>query len=314
MKKWFTLFLAFALVLTLTASVYADEKGKIGMCAASLSFDFQLKMSNGIERAAKEAGYEYVVYDYNFDNENMLSGLDVLKASGVKGMYGLFLSGETATPFMKENPDIGVLTQGAVVDGAKACTQEDYVKMGENFVAALDAYVTEKGITSGEIGALWLELCQNEDNEYYGAKEQIKDVIKAWCEGKAFTFNESAEFYPPDDETAANDTAQILNAYPNLTFLFCFNNGYAIAAANEISSARPNTDNYFVFSSEGDEETFRLIQSGTSPLRGCTYMDIEASGYEVGKHLIDWIENGNLVNVIVNRELVDARNISEYSK
>ena len=100
----------------------------------------------------------------------------------------------------------------------------------------------------------------------------------------------------------------------NYSALFCFNNGYAIAAANEISSARPNTDGYFVFSSEGDEETFRLIGSGSSPLRGCTYMDIEASGYEVGKHLIDWVENGNLVNVIVNRELVDARNIAEFAK
>ena len=314
MKKWFALGLSLMLVLAVAVCASADDKPKIGMCAASLSFDFQLKMSNGIERAAKEAGYEYVVYDYNFDNENMLSGLDVLKASGVKGMYGLFLSGETATPFMQENPEIGVLTQGAVVAGARACTQEDYVKMGENFVAALDAYVTEKGITSGEIGALWLELCQNEDNEYYGAKEQIKDAIKAWCEGKDFSFNESAEFYPPDDETAANDTAQILNAYPNLTFLFCFNNGYAIAAANEISSARPNTDGYFVFSSEGDEETFRLIASGTSPLRGCTYMDIEASGYEVGRHLVDWVENGNLENVIVDRTLVDARNIVSYQQ
>ena len=314
MKKWFALGLSLMLALAVAVCASADDKPKIGMCAASLSFDFQLKMSNGIERAAKEAGYEYVVYDYNFDNENMLSGLDVLKASGVKGMYGLFLSGETATPFMQENPEIGVLTQGAVVAGARACTQEDYVKMGENFVAALDAYVTEKGITSGEIGALWLELCQNEDNEYYGAKEQIKDAIKAWCEGKDFSFNESAEFYPPDDETAANDTAQILNAYPNLTFLFCFNNGYAIAAANEISSARPNTDGYFVFSSEGDEETFRLIASGTSPLRGCTYMDIEASGYEVGRHLVDWVENGNLENVIVDRTLVDARNIASYQQ
>lgn len=310
MKKYLALVLG--LVLTLTVAAGACAEGKLGMCAASLSFDFQLKMSNGIERAAKENGMEYVVYDYNFDNENMLSGLDVLKASGVTGMYGLFLSGETATPFMKANPEIGVLTQGAVVDGARACTAEDYVAMGENFVAALDHYVTENNITHGQIGALWLELCENEDNEYFGAKEQIKDVIKAWCEGKDFEF--VAEYYPPDDETAANDMAQIMNAYPELNILFCFNNGYAIAAANEISSARSDVSNYFVFSSEGDDETFRLIESGTSPLRACTYMDIEESGYQVGLHLIDWIRNGKLEDVVVKRDLVDIRNIAEYKK
>lgn len=311
MKKILSMVLALVMVLGVVASASASN-GVIGMCAASLSFDFQLKMSDGIKRAAEEKGYDYRVYDYNFDNEQMLSGLDVLKTQGVKGMYGLFLSGEIATPFMEANPEIGVLTQGAVVPGARACTAEDYVAMGANFVSALDYYVTTNNITSGQIGALWLELCENEDNEYYGAKEQIKAEIVKWCEGKDFEF--VCEYYPPDDETAANDTAQIMNAYPELNILFCFNNGYAIAAANEISAAHSDTSNYFVFSSEGDDETFRLIAGGTSPMRGCTYMDIEASGYEVGLHLIQWIEEGVLENVVVNRELVDARNIADFMK
>ena len=63
------------------AEAPAAEKAKIGGMLASLSFDFQVQMSNGIQRAADEFGYEYMPYDYNFDAEAMLSGLDVLKAS-----------------------------------------------------------------------------------------------------------------------------------------------------------------------------------------------------------------------------------------
>lgn len=290
----------------------SGAKKKIGMCAMSLAFDFQIQMSNGIERAAKENGYEYMVYDYNGDSEKMLSGLETLAASDVGAMYGLFAAPESATDFMKSNPDLGVLTQGEIVEGAQACTENDYIALADQFVEALDSYVTEKGITTGDIAALWLETCENEDSDYYAAKEDIKAVIEKWCEGKDFNF--VSEFYPKDDEEASNMTAQILNATPNVKFFFCFNNGYAIAAANEISSAVADAGDYFVFSSEGDAESFRLIADGTSPYRACAYMDIEASGYEVGLQLINWVENGTMENVIVSKDLVNSSNVQDYLK
>lgn len=288
----------------------AAPKGKIGVILPSLSFDFQLQMHNGVQRAANEKDYEFMPYDYNFDGELMLTGLDTLKASNVKGLYAIFLAPESASDFMKSNPDIGVLTQGAMVDGCQACTVNDYVKLGEQFVESLDRFVTENNITSGEIGALWLETCENQDSDYYTAKEDIKAVINKWCEGKDFTI--VAEYYPADDEAAANCTAQMLNANPNLKAVFAFNNGYAITAANEIAASVADASDYFVFSSEGDPESFRLIESGTSPYRACAYADIEESGYQVGLQLINWIENGVLEDVTVTKVLVDSSNAAEF--
>lgn len=290
----------------------SSDKKKIGMLALSLSFDFQIQMNNGIQRAAEENGYEYSVYDYGGDAEAMLSGLETLQASNVGALYAIFAAPESASSFMKSNPDIGVLTQGTMVDGAQAQTKNDYTTLANQFVEALDAYVTENNITDGEIAALWLETCENEDSEYFAAKEEIKDVINDWCEGKDFSITN--EFYPKDDEEASNMTTQIMNSNPNTKFFFCFNNGYAIAASNEISSAVPDTSGYFVFSSEGDEESFRLIQGGTSPYRACAYMDIEASGYEVGKQLINWVENGKMDDVVVTKDLVTAANVADYMK
>ena len=287
-----------------------EKNGKLGAILPSLSFDFQLQMNNGIQRAANEFGYEYMAYDYDFDSERMLSGLDTLKDTGVKGMYGIFIAPESATQFMKDNPEIGVLTQGEVVDGALAGTINDYVTLAEQFIESLDNSVTENNITSGHIGALWLTTCENQDSEYYAAMVDMKNVFDKWCEGKDFEF--TADYFPNDDEEASNMTAQMLNADPDMKFIFAFNNGFAIAAANEVSSAKADTTEYFVFSSEGDAESFRLIASGDSPYRGCAYADIEASGYDVGLQLINWIENGVMENVTVTKVLIDSRNVADY--
>lgn len=288
----------------------AEAGGKIGMLAMSFGYDFQVQMSNGIERAAKEHGYEYMTYDYNGDAENMMTGMDVLASSGVKAYYGLYMSPEAATSFMKEHAEIGVLTQGEIVEGAQAQTENDYQMLAAQFVEALDKHVKEHNIEEGEIAALWLDSCENEDSEYFAAKEEMKQVITSWGEENGFAL--TAEYFPADDETAANYTAQILNGQPNVKFIFAFNNGFAIAAANEISAAKADSSEYFVFSSEGDQETFRLIAGESSPMKACAYMDIEESGYRVGLQLIRWIEQGAMENVVNEKVLVDSENVTEY--
>lgn len=287
-----------------------SKPGKIGMLAGSLGYDFQLQMNNGIKRAAEEHGYEYMVYDYNFDAEAMLTGMDVLASSGVGAYYALYASPESAASFIAEHSDIGVLTQGVPVEGGQAQTRNDYKQLANQFVDSLDAYVTENSIEEGTIAALWLDICENEDSEYYAAKEEMKQIITAWGEEKGFPF--ASEFFPKDDEEAANYTAQILNGQPDVRFIFAFNNGFAIAASNEIAAARTDTTDYYVFSSEGDAETFRLIDNSASPLRGCAYMNIEQSGYNVGIQLINWLENGAMEDVVNSKELVDGRNVADY--
>lgn len=322
MKKLLTILLALAMIFALvgcstegpSTSDGGEEtaKAKIGAILPSLSFDFQVNMKNGIERAAAEKGYEAVAYDYNFDNETMLSDLDLMVNDNVKGLYAIFLSGEVATPWMQEHADVGVLTQGAPIEGGQAYTVNDYVALGKQFVESLENYCAETGLSEGKVVGLWLETCEDKDNDYYQAMLEIKAEIDGFIAANP-GFEYVADFFPSDDEETSNDVAQALNQF-GATVYFAFNNGYAIAAANEISSADSDASKYFVFSSEGDDETFRLIASGTSPLRGCAFADIEESGYQVGLQLINWIENGVLDNVTVAKVLVDSRNVSEYTK
>lgn len=337
MKKVFMCLLSLTMLLTLSAcgatppvsdsggntSVSSDDtegntevggaKSKIGACVMSLSYDFQLKMCNGIERAAAENGYESMIYDFNADTELMLSGLEMMSDNNVKALYGLFSAPEAATDFMKSHEDIGVLMQGQNIDGCRAYTVNDYKKLGEQFVDALEYHIADKGITDGGIAALWLDNCSNKDSDYYTAKQVIEKTITEWCEGTEFYYAPS-EYYPKDEENAANITTQILNADPNIKFFFCFNNSYGISASNEIGASVPDSSVYFVFASEGDEEVFRLIADESSSLRACAYANVEESGYLVGMQLINWVENGEMENVAVYKELVDSRNIADYIK
>ena len=318
MKKSFVILLMVAIVCGFAfangSSETSSQKTKIGALLPSLSFDFQLQMSKGIQRAGQEKGYEVVVNDYNFDSEMMLTGLDTMKAMNVKAMYTILLAPQVASDFFKNNPDIAVVNQGAPVDGGKAYTVNDYKKLGSQFVESLNNYVEEKGISSGEIVGLWLESCENKDSDYYTAMIDMKEIMEQWCNEKGEGFAFRASFFPSTDEDASNITAQVLNGYPEVKFFFCFNNGYAIACANEIASAKADTSDYFVFSSEGDSETFRLIADSKSPYRGCSYANIEESGYKVGLQLINWIENGEIENVAVSKDLVDSRNVESYLK
>jgi ABC-type sugar transport system substrate-binding protein len=182
--------------------------------------------------------------------------------------------------------------------------------MGRQFVEAVDRFRKEKGIEGGQMAAIWLHACEVVGSDFNNAMVDMKAIMDEYCKAEGLEF--VSDQFADTDEEASNITEQLLNAYPDLRYLFCFNNGFAIVAANEITAAVPDVSEHFIFSSEGDPESFRLISSGTSPYRACAYNDIEQSGYDTGLQLINWIENGKLENVVVTRQLVDASNVAEF--
>lgn len=309
MKRIFAIGLALVLTMALVSAAVAAETPKLGTLLPSLAFDFQAQMAAGVKRAADEFGYGYQEVDYNFDAELQLSGAETLAASGVMAYYGIFINAESANAMFEKYPEIGVISQAMDVN-AQGFILNDYAKLGEQFVEAMDYFRKENGIDGGQVAAIWLTTCEVVDSDFYNAMVTMKGIMEAYCEAEGLEF--VSDQFADNDEQASNITEQLLNAYPDMRYLFCFNNGFAIAAANEITAGVKDSSDYFVFSSEGDPESFRLIASGTSPYRGCAYNDIEQSGYDTGLQLINWIENGVLEDVVVTRQLVDARNVADF--
>lgn len=290
-------------------STAGGEKGKIGALLPSLSWDFQAQMATGIRRAAEEFGYGYQEVDYNSDAELQLSGAETLLSSGVKAYYGIFFNTESANEIFAQHPEVATISQAPNVN-ANAFIREDYAGIANQFIECLDRYRTENNLEGGDMAAMWLTGSEVEDSQDYLTKMILRDIMTEYCEANGLNF--VSDQYPKDDEEAANVTEQLMNAYPDLRYIFCFGSGLAISASNEIASAVSNVDEYFVFASEGNPESFRLIASEDSPYRGLAYNDIEESGYQTGLQLINWIENNTIEDVIINRTLVDESNVSEY--
>jgi len=328
MKKIISLLMVFVMVISLAAcsgkttdssgSPSASEnpatdkkEGKIGFLAFSMKYDFQVKMSEGIERAAKERGYEYMVYDYGADPEQEDAGIETLIASGVKSFYGIFMSPQADAEKLKNYPEVATLSQSDD-PGFNAKVDNDYNSLGNQFIEAVDKFRKENNIKEGEMASIWLTACENKDGSFYDAMMTMKEIFLDYCEKEGINY--VSDQFANDDEEASNITEQLLNAYPNLRYIFAFNNGFAIAAANEIQAAVQDTSGYFVFSSEGDDESFRLIADESNPYRACAYNDVAETGYQVGLQLINWIENGEIKNVPVSRVLVDSSNVKDYLK
>lgn len=290
------------------ADVGNKEQGTIGALLPSMA-DFTVQMAAGIKRAADESGYLYQEFNYNMDIEQQLDGMETLMRSGVKAYYGIFLNVDSSNEIFAKNPGVGTISQGESVN-ANAFILDDYSIIANHFIEALDNFRAENEFEGAEVAGLWLPGSEIEDNIDYISKMIIKEIIVKYCEENGLKY--VSDLAASSDEEAADCTAQLLNANPNLRYLFCFNNSFAISASNEISSAVADTSGYFVFSSEGDPEGFRLINSGTSPYRACSYNNVELSGYNVGLQLINWIENGEMKNVFVERQLVDRGNANQF--
>ncbi|GHT81051.1 hypothetical protein FACS1894130_12720 [Spirochaetia bacterium] len=325
MKRFFSVLLIMALVITVmgcskqeSAGGSAGSRGaskantKIGVLLPDLGYDFQTKMAAGVKRAADTAGYGFQAIDYNFDSELQLTGMETLAASGVMGYYAIFMNTSEANDnILKSYPKIGVISQVPNVD-TQAFIRDDYPAIAEQCIQCLDDFRKKNNLKGGDMAALWLTNSQIEDTQDYETKMILRNIFTAYCEKEGLKF--VSDQYPTDEEEASNVIAQLMNAYPDLRYIFCFNNGFAIAASNEISSAVSDVSKYFVFASEGDDESFRLIAATNSPYRGLSYNDIEATGYETGEQLIRWIEKGAIEDVYVSRLLVNSDNITQFVK
>lgn len=321
MKKLLCLFTAMTMVFALAAcgnggadqpgSAAPDaEKAKLGIVVPDLNNAFCSQMAGGIERAAAENGYEVVTVKSNADPEADVASIENMDASGVKAYYGLHIGVDSIGDLLKNQyPQIGCLTQ-TTFDGEAAHVVEDYHNIAVIFCESLDAFIEEKGMESVEICGIWLSNCLIQGTAEYEGYTTITGYIEEHYAGTNVTYVTSQ--YPQNAEEAGNYTETLLNGYENARVFFCYNNDFAIATANTISAAVSDSADYYVFSSETDDESFRLIADDSSPYRGAASGDTEETGYQVGLQLINWVENGTMENVPVVKTLCDWRNVSDF--
>jgi len=338
MKRKFALFLALTLTVVLTAcsgtsapdsqstgvptpadgsdpSQASESAGaakeKIGALLLTDN-DYNNQMGVGIKKAANENGYDFMSVVTNFDPELELSGLETLYASGVKSFYTISIGPEVLAEELKKYADLGVLCHNAS-EGFNATVVEDNATICSSFSESVKAFMNDKGMETAEIAAFWIPgTMSNNSGVGYEAYTMLPGAVKDTF-GDSVKIVTDLESEDASVETAANLTETVLNTYPDTRVFFYYNNDMAIAGANTIAAAVADCSDYYVFSSEANDEVIRLIGIDSSPLRGCTMSDIEGFGYDAGLQLINWIENGEMTNIAPQKILIDERNVSGFS-
>ncbi len=311
MKKLLTIMTVLCLVLGLAgcSQPQQEEKAKIGVVVPDLNNAFCTAMDEGVKRAAKEKGYEVFEYVTQMNPENDINSVEQLHNNNVKAYYGLHMVVDSVGDLLKNTyKEIGCFSQ-VKFDGAAAVLDDDFAVVAKQFTESLDAFLTENNITSAEICGIWLSVAQIEGSTENAQYKAIMKEINEHYAGTGITYVQDA--YPADAEDVANTVETLMLAHPEATVFFCHNNDYAISASNIIRAAKTDTSKYYVFSTEGDQESLRQIADASSPYRGASVADTEQTGYLIGLQCVNWIENGKMDTVSVARTLIDWRNVNK---
>ena len=306
MKKTFIIVLVcLALLLVGCTGAAKEEKAKVGVVVPDLNNAFCTAMDEGIKRAATEKGYEVFEYVTQMNPENDIASVEQLANNNVKAYYGLHMVTESVGDLLKNTyKDIGCFSQ-VKFDGAAQVLDDDFTVVAKQFTESLDAFLAENNITEAEICGIWLSVAQIEGTTENAQYQAIMNEIETHYAGTGITYVQSE--YPADSEGVGNTVETLLLAHPNATIFFCHNNDYAISSANTIMAAKSDTSKYYIFSTEGDEESLRQIADPNSPYRAASVADTEETGYLIGLQCVNWIENGKMEPVSVARQLVDWR-------
>ena len=313
MKKLLTILSVLLLVLCMSACSgngeggETEEKAKIGVVVPALNNAYCTAMDEGVKRAAAEHGYEVFEYVTQMNPENDIASVEQIANNGVKAYYGLHMVVDSVGDLLKNTyPEIGCFSQ-VNFDGAAAVLDDDFAIVADQFIESLDAFLAEKGIESAEICGIWIANAQIEGTTEAAQYNAVMKAIEEHYANTGITYVQSE--YPSDSEAVANTVETLMLAHPNARIFFCHNNDYAISAANIISAAQADTSEYYIFSTEGDDESLRQIADPNSPYRAASVADTEETGYLIGLQCVNWIENGKMETVSVARKLIDWRNV-----
>ena len=285
----------------------AEEKAKIGVVVPDLNNAFCTAMDAGVTRAATEKGYEVFEYVTQMNPENDVASVELLASNNVKAYYGLHMVTESVGELLKNTyPEIGCFSQ-VQFDGAAAVLNDDFAIVGDQFIESLDAFLKENNIETAEICGIWIGNCQIEGTSENAQQKAVLAKVEEYCKANPGISYVQSE-YPSDSEAVANTVETLMLAHPDAKIFFCHNNDYAISAANVISAATADTSEYFIFSSEGDDESLRQITDPANPYRAASVADTEETGYLIGLQCVNWIENDKMETISPARKLVDWRN------
>jgi len=297
-KKMFLLSLCLAFVLSTASVAFASDRTEVdeedGVYTLGInnfrdSFEFCWKVHQNIEEWAEKYGFKTIYAEANMEPEAIKANLDTFALQGVDAIFEFNWITDVTAKFVRENPDIVVVTGDYIVDGAYYFGANQYeagVVLGrylaeqveKRWNGQLDAMIFAACYQCGEL------LIQRMDGILDGYKETFPD----FPDDMVFRFENNN---PTSQQT--QNTKQIVTdfytAHPDMTHIVVGTNndegGLGAMAAVETMGKE---ENFFIVSHGGDTPFHEKIRAG----KGDVWIGSAAYMPErYGEFMIPWLKD-----------------------
>jgi len=296
-RKAFAIFLTLALVFAVSVAAFGSsqpEKPKegqgytLGISNFRDSFEFCAKVHNNIEEWAKKYGFKTVYAEANMEPEKIKANLDTFAIQGVDAIFEFNWITDVTAKFVKEHPEIVMVTGDYVVEGAHYFGANQYQaglilgrylagEVKKRWGGKLDAMVFAACYQCGEL------LIQRMDGIRDGYRESYKD----FPDKMVFRFeNAGGEGQEINTKRIVTD---FYTAHPEMTHIVVGTNndegGLGALAAIETMGKEGN---FFIVSHGGDSPFQDKIRAG----KGNVWIGSVAYMPErYGEFLIPWLKD-----------------------
>lgn len=295
LKKVMGLMLCIALLLAAAAAFagggkpeQASKQYTLGISNFRDSFEFCAKVHQNIEEWAKKYGIKTVYAEANMEPEKIKANLDTFAVQGVDAIFEFNWITDVTAKFVKEHPEIVMVTGDYIVEGAHYFGADQY-KAG----LILGRYLAEqvKKRWDGRVDAMVFAACyqcgelliQRMD----GIRDGYKETYKDFPDGNVFRFeNAGGEGQEINTKRIVTD---FYTAHPDMTHIVVgTNNDEGGLGALSAVETMGKEGNFFIVSHGGDSPFREKIRAG----KGGVWIGSTAYMPErYGEFLIPWLKD-----------------------
>ena len=332
MKKFFALVLSLVMVLSLAACGAKEEPAsekeeapnaeqeaeapageiKVGASMFDLSDPYFVSIADGVKAAAEDYGVDLIMDDPAADTQKQVNSIENFMISEVDGMIISAVEPESINNLLKDAQDKGV----------KILAQNHPVEYYDCFVTILEYdYGYAGGVVAGEwiketygdeaieVGIIGASLHTTGVERTQGLKDGILSIVPnvqivTEQDGQGLT------------EKAMNVAENMLQAYPNLKCIACFDDLAALGAYEAVNANKTEEEQkaFGVFGLDAVDQALEAIAEGGA-YKGTVDIAPYDTGYMAMELLLKSI-NGEEVEKQVLQGMVGvtAANIGDYIK
>ena len=281
----------------------------VAWCNNSSADDFQVALTENLEKYAADYNIELTVYDAQGDTQTQADQVSQAVAQGVDAILITPNDGTGIGPALKEAHDAGVtvITTASDIDESYADSRDCYVGTDDNMAGELAGQAMAEAFPDGG------KIVEIEGQAGYDAQIKRTDGFAAAIEGTNLELLDKQACSQWDASEAMDIMEDYITKYGDeIDGIFVHWDVGAAGAIEALKASNLNLEDLYIVSIDGCSVGVNLVKDGETDI--CIMQDMEA----IGKGTLEQAQkalDGEDIESVVNPDLVvvTSDNADDYS-